>query len=74
MVLLQYMRYVIESLYNITNTTNNQYSIEGLLPHTNYIIEVRACTSIGPGDWNIMSISTSEICKIIFCRTTLIFS
>ena len=39
-------------LYNITNTTNTQYSIEGLLLDTAYIIEVRAYTSIGRGDWS----------------------
>ena len=52
-------------LYNITNTTNTQYSIEGLLPITNYTTEVRAYTSIGPGDWSIFRISTNQS-KIIF--------
>ena len=57
-------------LYNITNTTNTQYSIEGLLPNTNYTIEVRAYTSIDPGDWNIVTMSTNQICKIIyFCKS-----
>ena len=46
-------------LYNITNTTNTQYSIEGLLPNTNYTIEVRAYTSIGPGDWSNIFVSTT---------------
>ena len=61
-------------LYNITNTTNTQYSIEGLLPNTNYTIEVRAYTSIGPGDWSSI-ISTSKICKIIiyFVKTLLLY-
>ena len=34
-------------LYNVTNTTNTQYSIKGLLPNTNYTIKVRAYTEIG---------------------------
>ena len=37
--------------YNITNTTNTQYSIVGLIPNTNYTIGVRAYTSVGPGEW-----------------------
>ena len=37
--------------YNITNTTNTQYSIVGLLPNTSYTIGVRAYTSVGPGEW-----------------------
>ena len=37
--------------YNITNTTNTQYNIVGLIPNTSYTIEVRAYTSIGPGEW-----------------------
>ena len=37
--------------YNITNTTNTQYSIVGLIPNTSYTIGVRAYTSIGPGEW-----------------------
>ena len=61
-------------LYNVTNTTNTQYSIEGLLPNTNYTIEVRAYTSIGPGDWNIVRISTNQICKIIFFRKIILFT
>ena len=52
-------------LYNLTNTTNNQYSIEGLLPNTNYTIGVRAYTSIGPGDW-------SGILAIIKCNLDVI--
>ena len=38
--------------YNITNTTNTQYSIVGLIPNTSYTIGVRAYTSAGPGEWN----------------------
>ena len=44
--------------YNITNTTNTQYSIVGLIPNTSYTIGVRAYTSIGPGEW------TDEIVNI----------
>ena len=43
-------------LYNITNTTNTQYSIVELQLSANYTIEVRAYTSIGPGDWTIIPI------------------
>ena len=38
--------------YNMTNTTNTQYSIGGLLPYTNYTIGVRAYTSVGSGEWS----------------------
>ena len=59
-------------LYNITNTTNIQYSIEGLLPNTNYTIEVRAYTSIGPGDWsNTLAIIKGN--QINFFEAWLIF-
>ena len=47
--------------YNMTNTTNTQYSIGGLLPNTNYTIGVRAYTSVGPGEWSDTQISTSKI-------------
>ena len=50
-------------LYNIINTTKTQYSIEGL-PNTNYTIKVRAYTSIGPGVWDFVRISTNQIRKI----------
>ena len=43
----------------LVNTTNTQYSIEGLLPNTNYTIDVRAYTSIGPGDWSSIMASTT---------------
>ena len=36
--------------YNMTNTTNTQYNIQGLLSFTNYTIGVRAYTSVGPGE------------------------
>ena len=45
--------------YNMTNTTNTQYSIGGLLPNTNYTIGVRAYTSVGPGEWSDITASTS---------------
>ena len=47
--------------YNMTNTTNTQYSIEGLLPYINYTIGVRAYTSVGPGEWNDIFTSTNNI-------------
>ena len=37
--------------YNMTNTTNMQYNIVGLIPNTRYTIGVRAYTSAGPGEW-----------------------
>ena len=53
--------------YNMTNTTNTQYSIGGLLPNTNYIIGVRAYTSVGPGEWIDTQISTSNIRRSLVC-------
>ena len=47
--------------YNMINTINTQYSIGGLLPNTNYIIGVRAYTSVGPGEWIDIQVSTSKI-------------
>ena len=49
--------------YNITNTTNTQYSIVGLIPNTSYTIGVRAYTSIGPGEWTDTDYATAEIRK-----------
>ena len=49
------------SLYNMTSTTNTQYSIGGLLRNTNYTIGVRAYTSIGPEQWSNTQICTSNI-------------
>ena len=46
--------------YNMTNTTNTQYSIGGLLPNTNYTIAVRAYTSVGPGNWSDIFVSTKS--------------
>ena len=45
--------------YNITNTTNTQYSIVGLIPNTSYTIGVRAYTSVGPGEWTDITDQTS---------------
>ena len=56
---IRYRESNINGLYNITNATNTQYSIEGLLPNTNYTIEVRAYTSIGSGDWSSIFVSTT---------------
>ena len=45
--------------YNITNTTNTQYSIVGLISNTSYTIGVRAYTSVGPGEWTDITNQTS---------------
>ena len=45
--------------YNITNNTNTQYSIVGLIPNTSYTIGVRAYTSVGPGEWTDITDKTS---------------
>ena len=47
--------------YNITNTTNTQYSIVRLIPNTSYTIGVRAYTSIGPGEWTDKILLTYDI-------------
>ena len=49
--------------YNMTNTTNTQYNTGGLLSNTNYIIGVRAYTSVGPGEWRDIKVSTTNICR-----------
>ena len=49
--------------YNITNTTNTNYSIVGLIPNTSYTIGVRAYTSIGPGEWTDREYTTAQIRK-----------
>ena len=59
------------SQYNMSNTTNTQYSIGGLLPNTNYTIGVRAYTSVGPGEWN--NISTSIRLSLLFNANSLTF-
>ena len=72
--------------YNITNTTNTQYSIVGLIPNTSYTIEVRAYTSVGLGEWTDKSYSSAQICKyfsiiqifnlllIFSCSTVLLYN
>jgi hypothetical protein len=41
------------------NTTDTQYTIQGLTAGTSYVIEVRAYTSIGPGEWTSIVASTA---------------
>ena len=48
---------------NMTNTANTWYSIKGLLPITNYTIEVRAYTSVGAGEWSYIQVSTALPCE-----------
>ena len=55
------------SPYNMTNTTNTQYTIAGLLPNTSYTIGVRAYTSVGPGEWSDTQISTNNIRRSLVC-------
>ena len=57
--------------YNITNTTNTQYSIVGLIPNTSYTIGVRAYTSVGPGEWADITFSTVDIRKDLFSSSNL---
>ena len=59
--------------YNITNTTNTQYSIVGLIPNTSYTIGVRAYTSVGPGEWTDKSYSSAQICKYLWLNIYFIF-
>uniref|UniRef100_A0A1X7TBV8 Uncharacterized protein n=1 Tax=Amphimedon queenslandica TaxID=400682 RepID=A0A1X7TBV8_AMPQE len=47
--------------YTITNTTNTEYSIAGLILNASYTIGVRAYTSIGPGEWTNSEYSTIQI-------------
>ena len=54
--------------YNITNTTNTQYSIVGLIPNTSYTIGVRAYTSIGPGEWTDREYTTTQIRKYLYIK------
>ena len=58
MYAIRYRESISNSPYNMTNTTNTQYSIGGLLPYTNYTIGVRAYTSVGPGEWSDITAST----------------
>ena len=58
--------------YNITNTTNMQYSIVGLIPNTSYTIETRAYTSVGPGEWTSITDETplgnSNLYRTLFSK------
>ena len=60
--------------YNITNTTNTQYSIVGLIPNTSYTIGVRAYTSIGPGEWTNKKYITAQIRKELNIAPVFIFN
>ena len=55
--------------YNITNTTNTQYSIVGLIPNTSYTIGVRAYTSVGPGEWTDKSYTSAQIRKYFMVKS-----
>ena len=55
--------------YNIANATNTQYSIEGLQLSVNYTIEVRAYTSIGPGNWTVVPIVKCKKHSLILLLT-----
>ena len=59
--------------YNITNTTNTQYSIVGLIPNTSYTIGVRAYTSVGPGEWTNRTFTTVKIRKFYFLQLLFLF-
>ena len=59
--------------YNITNTTNTQYSILGLIPNTSYTIGVRAYTSVGPGEWTDKIYASAQICKYLLLNFYFIF-
>ena len=59
--------------YNITNTTNTQYSMVGLIPNTSYTIGVRAYTIVGPGEWNNKSYSSAHICEYLLLNFYFIF-
>ena len=59
--------------YNITNTTNTQYSIVGLIPNTSYTIGVRAYTSIGPGEWTDREYTTIPICKELYTANNIYY-
>ena len=60
--------------YNITNTTNTQYSIVGLIPNTSYTIGVRAYTSIGPGEWTDREYTTAQIRKELNVTFIIVFN
>ena len=61
---IRYREFTSTGPYNITNTTNTQYSIVGLIPNTSYTIGVRAYTSVGPGGWINFYFNTRAIRKL----------
>ena len=67
------IRYGESNAYNVTNTTNTQYSIVGLIPNTSYTIGVRAYTSVGPGEWIDEEYSSAKIRKIVMHSLSVIF-
>ena len=60
--------------YNITNTTNTEYTIVGLIPNTSYTIGVRAYTSIGPGEWTDREYTTIPIRKKLYTANNILLS
>ena len=66
------IRYGESNTYNVTNTTNTQYSIVGLIPNTSYTIGVRAYTSVGPGEWIDEEYSSAKIRKIVMHSLSII--
>uniref|UniRef100_A0A1X7U9A9 Fibronectin type-III domain-containing protein n=1 Tax=Amphimedon queenslandica TaxID=400682 RepID=A0A1X7U9A9_AMPQE len=56
--------------YTVTNTTNTEYSIVGLIPNIGYTIGVRAYTSIGPGEWTSLTNETASSSTSMNLETT----
>jgi hypothetical protein len=56
-----------EIQYSVTNntyaynTTNTHYSINDVLPNTSYTIKVRPYTSVGSGEWTVITTSITSI-------------
>uniref|UniRef100_A0A1X7TV47 Protein-tyrosine-phosphatase n=1 Tax=Amphimedon queenslandica TaxID=400682 RepID=A0A1X7TV47_AMPQE len=61
---IRYRESISTDPHNITNTTSTQYNIVGLTPNTSYTIEVRAFTSIGPGEWTEATAKTPLISSV----------
>ena len=59
------------NIFTEKNTTQTQYSIQGLIHNTQYTIEVRAHTSVGPGEWTGIQASTDPIRKPPVCPPLL---
>ena len=57
---IRYREFNSNGPYNMRNTTNTQYSTGGLLRNTNYTIGVRAYTSVGPGRWSDIQITSKK--------------